>query len=242
MTTTGRTYFLSLLNKQIESSLLDSQFPAEMLQRIEGSGVVAVLILDDSADAAPLAKALLDGGVDAMELTLRTDAAIDSLRQIRAKVPEMLAGIGTVLRTDQIDQVVDAGAHFAVSPGFNPAVVRRANEAGLPFAPGVMTPSDIEAAIAMGCRELKFFPAEPSGGLPMLNSIRAPYAHLGVRFLPLGGVNAGNMESWLTNPGVFAVGGSWLTPKPSIQDCHWDEITRRAAEARQIADRVKSVK
>ncbi len=211
-----------------------------MLQRIETSGVIAVLILEDASHAVPLARALLDGGVDAMELTLRTDAAIDSLRQIREQVPDMLAGIGTVLNVDQVDQIVAAGAQFGVSPGLNPDVVRKAQAAGLPFAPGVMTPTDIEAAIQLGCRELKFFPAVPGGGLTMLNSIRAPYAHLGVRFVPLGGINTENMASWLRNPGVFAVGGSWLTPKDVIQEQNWAEITRLATEARAAADAVSA--
>jgi len=219
---------------------LDSQFPSEMLHRIERSGVIAVLILEDPADAVPLAQALIAGGVDAMELTLRTDAAIDALQQIRQQVPEMLAGMGTVLKVNQIDQIVAAGAQFAVSPGLNPDVVRKAQDAGLPFAPGVMTPTDIEVAIGLGCRELKFFPAVPSGGLAMLNSIRAPYAHLGIRFLPLGGVNADNMTAWLSNPGVVAVGGSWLTPKAVIGNQNWDEITRRASEARKIADAINA--
>lgn len=215
---------------------MESLFPAEILQRIERSGVIAVLILDDAAQAVPLARALLDGGVDAMELTLRTDAAIDALKQIREHVPEMLAGIGTALNVDQIDEIVDAGAHFAVSPGLNPDVVRKAQSAGMPFAPGVMTPTDIEQAIQLGCRELKFFPAVPGGGLPMLNSIRAPYAHLGIRFVPLGGINTDNMADWLSNDGVLAVGGSWLTPKNLIRDGQWGEITRLAAEARSVAD------
>jgi len=217
---------------------VESQFPSEMLDQIESGGVVSVLIIEEVEHAVPLAQALLAGGVNAMELTLRTDAAVEGLRQIREQVPEMLAGIGTVLNEDQIDEIVAAGAQFAVSPGLNPRVVRKAQAAGLPFAPGVMTPSDIEAAIELGCRELKFFPAEPSGGLTTLNSIRAPYAHLGVRFIPLGGVNARNMESWLQNDGVFAVGGSWLTPKDAVQSGDWNEVTRRAAEAREIADRV----
>lgn len=211
-----------------------------MLHQIERSGVISVLIIEEVSHAVPLAKALLAGGVDAMELTLRTDAAIDGLKQIREQVPEMTAGIGTVLNTGQIDEIVAAGAQFAVSPGLNPSVVKKAQDANLPFAPGVMTPSDIEAALELGCRELKFFPAMPSGGLPMLNSIRAPYAHLGVRFIPLGGVNADNMESWLSNPGVFAVGGSWLTPKDAVRAGNWEEITRRAAEARRIADSVNA--
>ena len=217
---------------------MKSQFPTDMLQAIERSGVIAVIVIDDAAHAVPLAKALMDGGVDVIELTLRTDAALGAVREIRQHVPELLTGIGTVLTTDQVEDVVAAGAHFAVSPGLNPEVVRAARQAGLPFAPGVMTPSDIEAAVQLGCRELKFFPAEPSGGLKLLNSIRAPYAHLGIRFVPLGGVNADNLTTWLSNPGVFAVGGSWLAPRDIIQNENWDEIKRRANEARRIADSV----
>lgn len=219
---------------------MESQFPETLLQRVEATGVVSVLIIDNVEHAVPLARALLAGGVNAMELTLRTAAAVESLRQIRAQVPEMIAGIGTVLTTDQVHEVAQAGAHFAVAPGLNPDVVTCAQSLGLPFAPGVMTPSDIERAVALGCRELKFFPAMPSGGLPMLNSIRAPFAHLGVRFIPLGGVNAGNMSEWLSNPGVFAVGGSWLTPKTAIAAGDWSEITRRATEAVSIANACRS--
>ncbi|MEZ6132190.1 MAG: bifunctional 4-hydroxy-2-oxoglutarate aldolase/2-dehydro-3-deoxy-phosphogluconate aldolase [Planctomycetaceae bacterium] len=219
---------------------MQSQFPAEMLQRLEHCGVVAVLIIDNAEHAVPLARALLAGGIDAMELTLRTDAAIESLKQIRRDVPEMLAGIGTVLNTQQVDEVAAAGAHFAVSPGLNKRVVQHAQQAGLPFAPGVMTPSDIEAALELGCRELKFFPAVPSGGLKLLDSLRAPYAHLGVRFVPLGGINAANMSDWLGNPGVFAVGGSWLTPREAIQSQDWTTITKLAAEARRNVDAAKA--
>jgi 2-dehydro-3-deoxyphosphogluconate aldolase/(4S)-4-hydroxy-2-oxoglutarate aldolase len=214
---------------------MDSQFPEEILERIERTKIVAVLVIDSAEDAVPLAKALLKGGVDAMELTLRTDAAIESLTRIRESVPEMLAGIGTVLTTEQVEQVKAAGAQFAVSPGLNPDVVECAQDLQLPFAPGVMTPSEIEVALELGCRELKFFPAEPSGGLKMLDSIRAPYAHLGIRFIPLGGVNTDNMLQYLKHPGVLAVGGSWLTPRDVIQSKNWDAITQRAADARQIA-------
>ena len=218
---------------------MESQFPPEILSRIEQTAVVSVLVINNPDHAVPLAKALLAGGVDVMELTLRTDSAVESLRRIRADVPEMLAGIGTVLNIDQVDEVMEAGAHFAVSPGLNPDVVERAQEIGLPFAPGVMTPSEIEVGLELGCREMKFFPAVPSGGLKMLDSIHAPYAHLGARFIPLGGINAANMELWLQHPGIFAVGGSWLTPKSAIVEGNWDEITRLAAEARSIANGVR---
>lgn len=203
-------------------------------QRITEAGVVAVLVIDREEDAVPVARALLNGGVDVMELTLRTTAAIGALRAIRAEVPEMLAGIGTVLTTDQIGQVADAGGAFAVSPGLNREVVLAASGAGLPFAPGVMTPTDIDGAVALGCEVLKFFPAGSSGGLPHLKNIAAPYAHLGLGFVPLGGVNAGNMGEYLGSDLVAAVGGSWLAPRELIGAGDWGEITRRAAEATEI--------
>jgi 2-dehydro-3-deoxyphosphogluconate aldolase/(4S)-4-hydroxy-2-oxoglutarate aldolase len=172
-----------------------------------------------------------------MELTLRTPVAIDALRAIRQEVPEMLAGIGTVLFPEQIPTLVQAGAAFGVAPGTNPRVLAAAREHGLPFAPGVVTPSDVEAALQFDCRLLKFFPAEPSGGLAYLRSLAAPFAHLNVRYLPLGGVNPANLESYLREPCVHAVGGSWLAPKDLVRAQKWSEIGRLAAEARIMIDR-----
>jgi 2-dehydro-3-deoxyphosphogluconate aldolase/(4S)-4-hydroxy-2-oxoglutarate aldolase len=217
---------------------MNSQFPSETLHHIESSGVIAVLVIDDADHAVPVAKALLAGGVTAMELTLRTPAAIDALRAVRRAVPEMLAGIGTILTIDQVDEVVGAGAAFGVSPGLNPRVVEHAKAKGLPFAPGVVTPSDIEGAVELGCRELKFFPAEASGGLPYLKNIAAPFTHLGVRFIPLGGINADNMLTYLNEEAVPAIGGSWLAPRDLIQARDWPTITARAAEARHAIDRL----
>lgn len=174
-----------------------------------------------------------------MELTLRTPAALDGLRAIREQVPEMLAGIGTILSTDQVQAVAEAGATFGVSPGTNPRVITAAQERGLPFAPGVCTPSDVEAALELGCRELKFFPAAPIGGLPYLRSMAAPYLHLGVRFVPLGGVNAGNLASYLQDPTILAVGGSWIAPRTLITAEEWQAITDLAAEARRISDQAR---
>lgn len=215
---------------------MESQFPADMLAAIERCGVIAVLVVDEVRHAVPLAKSLLAGGIDVMELTLRTPAAVDALRAIRAKVPDMTAGIGTILTPKQVREVTAAGAQFGVAPGTNPRVIAAAQDAGLPFAPGVATPSDLEAAVELGCRELKFFPAEPSGGVKYLASMKAPYAHLGVCFIPLGGIKASNMATYLDHPAVPAVGGSWLATREQIQAEDWDTITRTAAEARQICD------
>ena len=169
-------------------------FSATISQQLADTGVVAVLMIDDPADAVPVARALLAGGVNAMELTLRTPAALDALRAIRAGVPEMLAGIGTILTPEQVQDVAAAGAAFGVAPGVNRRVVMAATDLGLSFAPGVVTPSDVEAALELGCRLLKFFPAEPSGGLAYLKSLAAPFAHLGVRYVPLGWHQSGQPE------------------------------------------------
>lgn len=208
--------------------------PDSINTRVSKTGIVAVLVIDDAANAVPLAHALLAGGVDVMELTLRTDAALDSLRAIRAEVPEMLAGIGTVLTPDQAKAAHKAGAAFAVAPGFNPRVVAAAKEIGLPFAPGICTPSDIEGALEFGCNILKFFPAETSGGLAHLKNIAAPYQHLGLKYIPLGGVNASNLSAYMSSPLVAAVGGSWLAKRETIAAQDWATITATAKEARDI--------
>lgn len=204
-------------------------------QSIARGGIVAVLVIDRAEDAVPVAEALLAGGVTAMELTLRTPAALPALERIRADVPDMLAGIGTVLSPEQVRQVADSGGAFAVSPGVNPKVLAAAKDAGLPFAPGIMTPTDIESALQFGCEILKFFPAGSSGGLPHLKNIAAPYAHLGLRYIPLGGVNAGNMGEYLGAELIAAVGGSWLASRELINNGDWQQITENAREAVSIA-------
>ncbi|MCA9216853.1 MAG: bifunctional 4-hydroxy-2-oxoglutarate aldolase/2-dehydro-3-deoxy-phosphogluconate aldolase [Planctomycetales bacterium] len=218
---------------------MDSQFPSEISARIEACGVVAVLVIDDAAHAVSLAKSLLEGGIDVMELTLRTPAAIEALTTICRDVPEMLAGIGTILTKQQVVDVVEAGAKFGVAPGLNPNVVSEAQRLGLPFAPGIATPSDVESAIELGCRELKFFPAEPSGGLTYLKSLAAPYAHLGVRYVPLGGVNIDNLPTYISDANIMAVGGSWLAPRSDINSENWQVITDRASAARRAVDEAR---
>ncbi|MEC9037471.1 MAG: bifunctional 4-hydroxy-2-oxoglutarate aldolase/2-dehydro-3-deoxy-phosphogluconate aldolase [Verrucomicrobiota bacterium] len=201
--------------------------------RLTAKGVVAVLMIDRVDDAVPVAEALLRGGVDAMELTLRTEAALPALESITRSVPEMLAGIGTILKKDQVIQVQDSGAAFGVSPGTNIEVIEAAQEAGLPFAPGIMTPSDIERALPFGCEILKFFPAGSSGGIKHLKNISAPYAHLGLKYIPLGGINEGNMTDYLKEDIIAAVGGSWIASKDLIASGQWDQIASNAGSAVQ---------
>jgi 2-dehydro-3-deoxyphosphogluconate aldolase/(4S)-4-hydroxy-2-oxoglutarate aldolase len=218
---------------------VESQIPAELLERIERCGVVAVLVVDELAHAVPLARALIDGGIDAMELTLRTPVALDALEAIRAQVPDMLLGVGTVLTPEQAGEAAEAGAAFGVAPGLNPRVVRAAREVGLPFAPGVATASDLEVALELGCREVKFFPAEPTGGMAYLQSMAAPYMHLGVRFVPLGGLKPGNVREYLSSSLVLAVGGSWIASRNAIRQQDWDAIRSNAAQARAIVNSLR---
>lgn len=217
---------------------MNSQLPDLVVERLSRCGVVAVLVVDDPKQAVPLAQALLDGGIDTMELTLRTPAALDALAKIIHQVPRMLAGIGTILQPRQVQQVYDAGGAFGVAPGINPRVVEAAQNIGLPFAPGVATPADLELALELGCREVKFFPAEPLGGIKYLKSMAAPYAHLGVKFIPLGGVKQQNLDSYLSSPLVLAVGGSWLAPRDLIQSGDWIAIRQRATAAREAVDQL----
>jgi 2-dehydro-3-deoxyphosphogluconate aldolase/(4S)-4-hydroxy-2-oxoglutarate aldolase len=215
---------------------------SEVFERLGGCGVVAVLVIDRVEDAVPVAEALLSGGVSAMELTLRTPAAIGGLREIRAHTPEMLTGIGTILFRQQVIEVFEAGAAFGVSPGMSPRVVEEALAVGLPFAPGICTPSDIERALEFERRLLKFFPAEASGGLNYLQNIAAPYNHLELKYVPLGGLTQTNMGDYLRDPLVAGIGGSWLAPRDVIREKNWPAIAqaaRAAIEARDVARKAR---
>ncbi len=204
--------------------------------------VIPVVIIDDVENAVSLARALCAGGLHTMELTLRTPAAEASIAAIKKNVPEMKVGAGTVLSVEQVDRVVELGASFAVAPGLNPKVVRRAQEKGLPFAPGVMTPTDVEAALDLGCLVQKFFPASVAGGVEMLKALAGPYAHTGVKFIPLGGIYSLNMADFLAVPVVGAIGGSWLADKKMIAAKDWAGITKLAQGAVSIAAAVLAKK
>ncbi|MCB1232973.1 MAG: bifunctional 4-hydroxy-2-oxoglutarate aldolase/2-dehydro-3-deoxy-phosphogluconate aldolase [Verrucomicrobiae bacterium] len=201
-------------------------------QRFTTRKLIAVLVIDRVEDAVPVAESLLAGGVDIMELTLRTEAAIDALVAIRENVPDMVAGVGTILTKKQADLAKAAGAAFGVAPGVNREVAQHALDLGLPFAPGVMTPTDIDQCVELGCHLLKFFPAESSGGLPHLRNIAAPYQHLRVKFVPLGGINLDNLLDYLSSDLIAAVGGSWLAPRDVIASGDWKQIETNAREAR----------
>ncbi len=215
-------------------------FPDSLQARLHRSGVIAVLIIEDADTAVPLAQALLAGGVDAIELTLRTPSALESLRRIHREVPDLLLGAGTILTPQQAAEAKAAGAAFGVAPGMNPRVVDEATRIGLPFAPGVCTPTDIELAVERGCRALKLFPAEQSGGLAYLRAVAAPFSHLGVRFIPLGGITPANAETYLVEPSVLALGGSWLAPRDLVRARDWAALTELARDASELVSRTRA--
>lgn len=214
-----------------------SAFPEELLSHLEKRGVVAGFSVEKIKHAVPLAKALLAGGIDVIELTLRTPIGLDAVKLIANEVPEMVVGVGTILTPETAVAVKKAGAHFGVAPGMNPRVVKAAREAGLPFAPGICTPSDLEAAIELGCRFVKFFPAEAAGGVTYLKSMAAPYNHLGIRYFPLGGVNSENMLDYLAEDNVPTVGGTWIVAKNLVQNEDWAGIT---AAAQKVVNTLKT--
>ena len=206
-----------------------------MINRILTKRIVPVVVLDDAEFAEPLAEALLAGGLDIMEITFRTEAAEESIRRIATQFPEILLGAGTLLEKEQVQRAKDAGAVFGLAPGLNPNIISAANKIGLQFSPGVMTPSDVEMALALGCKLLKFFPAEVAGGVDMLKALSGPYGHTGVKFIPTGGVTSENIRDYLKLPIVAAIGGSWMVDKKLINEKKWGEITRITRHAIETA-------
>jgi len=199
--------------------------------------VIPVIVLQRSADAVPVAEALIEGGIPIFEITLRTEAGLPSIQEVAKTFPDALTGAGTVLNEAQARQAIDAGSRFIVSPGWDDGVVETAQAAGIPVVPGVATASEVQRAYNRGLRVLKLFPAGIAGGIPMLKALSSVYSEVG--FVPTGGVSAKNLADFLALPNVKAVGGSWLTPAKVIADGQFEEITRLSIEARKIAADVR---
>jgi 2-dehydro-3-deoxyphosphogluconate aldolase/(4S)-4-hydroxy-2-oxoglutarate aldolase len=199
---------------------------ASLLDRVP---VVPVVVVDDAARAVPLARALVAGGLPVIELTLRTPAALDAIRAIADEVPEILLGVGTVVTPGQAKQAVDAGAQFLVSPGSTPSLLGAMADTGLPFLPGTATVSEVLAVLEAGFSEMKFFPAEASGGAAFLKAVGAPVP--AARFCPTGGITAASAAAYLALPNVGCVGGSWLTPADALAAGDWARVERLAREA-----------
>ncbi len=195
----------------------------EMIKQLHLIGLIPVIKIEDPADAVPLAKALIDGGLPAAEITFRTKCAAEAIKNITEAFPEMLVGAGTVLTTEQVDAAIAAGSKFLVSPGLNPKVTAYCLSKGVPMLPGCSNPSDVEAALELGLTTVKFFPAEAAGGLKMLKAMAAPYGQL--TFMPTGGINADNLLDYLKFNKIVACGGSFMVRDDLIRDKKWDEIT-----------------
>lgn len=190
-------------------------------QRLKEIKIVPVIAINSADQALPLAKVLMENGLPCAEVTFRTEAAVESIRLMREAYPEMLIGAGTVLTAAQVDQAIDAGVDFVVSPGFNPTTVKYCQQRNMPIIPGVNNPSLVEQAMEMGLKTLKFFPAEPSGGISMLKALSAVYP---VSFMPTGGVSPSNVDDYLAIKSVVACGGTWMVPTDLMDKGDWDSI------------------
>lgn len=203
----------------------------DILKAIGDYGIVPVIKIDDVNNALPLAKALCDGGLPVAEVTFRTEAAEEAIKIISKSLPDMLVGAGTVLTTEQVDRAVSAGAKFIVSPGLNPKVVKYCVDKNIPVTPGCANPSDVEQAIELGLDVVKFFPAEAAGGIKMIKAMAAPYTKM--KFMPTGGINAKNLNDYLSFEKILACGGSWMVSDSLINAQKFDEITALTKEAVQ---------
>ncbi len=210
---------------------------SEALRKIGEIGIIPVVVLNDVKDVEPLAKALIDGGLPCAEVTFRTDAAEESIRIITRQFPELFVGAGTVLTVDQADRAIDAGAKFIVTPGFNPAVVQHCIDSGITVCPGVCTPTEIEMALGKGIDTVKFFPAEPMGGLSYIKAVAAPYTTL--KFMPTGGISVKNVRDYLAYDRILACGGSWMVKGDLIKSGSYDKITELVREAAAIVKEVR---
>ena len=210
---------------------------SEMLKKIEGFGVVPVVVLNDAKDAAPLAKALCEGGLPCAEVTFRTEAAEESIRIMATEFPEMVIGAGTVLTIDQVDRAVGAGAKFIVSPGFDPEIVDYCISKNIPVLPGCITPSEVTQAVKRGLEVVKFFPAEQFGGVSTIKALAAPYTN--TKFMPTGGVSAKNLKDYLSFKKIVACGGSWMVKGDMVAAGEFDKIKEMTAEAVQLVKDIR---
>ncbi|MGD8170307.1 bifunctional 4-hydroxy-2-oxoglutarate aldolase/2-dehydro-3-deoxy-phosphogluconate aldolase [Vibrio sp. TRT 21S02] len=197
--------------------------------------VIPVIAINHIEHAIPLGKALMDNGLPCAEITFRTECAAEAIAIMRREFPDMVIGAGTVLTNEQVDQAVEAGVDFIVSPGFNPRTVRYCLEKGVPIVPGVNNPSLVEQAMEMGLRTLKFFPAEPSGGVAMLKALSAVYP---VKFMPTGGVSINNVADYLSISSVLACGGTWMVPSQLMEEGNWQELGQLVSDAVHLAEQL----
>lgn len=209
----------------------------DLLQEFYNTGIVPVVVIDNAKDAVPLANALLEGGINIAEVTFRTDAAKDAISNISRECPDVIVGAGTVLTTQQVDEAINAGAKFIVTPGSNPKVIKYCVDNNITIIPGCANPSNVELALENGLNVVKFFPAEQAGGIKYIKAISAPYGN--VRFMPTGGINLENVENYLKEECIIACGGSWMVKKDLILKGEFDKITKMCKEAVDIVKKYR---
>jgi 2-dehydro-3-deoxyphosphogluconate aldolase/(4S)-4-hydroxy-2-oxoglutarate aldolase len=208
-----------------------------VIEKISAFGIIPVVVLEDAKDAAPLAKALVEGGLPCAEVTFRTDTAEESIKIMTSEYPDMFVGAGTVLTIEQVDRAVAAGAKFIVSPGFDPEIVDYCLSKEISVFPGCITPSEVVQAVKRGLKAVKFFPAEQFGGVAAIKAIAAPY--VGIKFMPTGGINAKNLESYLSCDKIVACGGSWMVKSDLIKEGKFNEIKAMTEEAVKLAAEIR---
>ena len=203
----------------------------DMIKTFGSAGIIPVIVIEDIDKAVPLAKALVKGGLPVLEVTFRTSCAAEAIRKIKAEVPGATLVAGTVLKLEQLAAAKAAGAEACVAPGFDPEIVKAANETGMPFCPGVATASELSQALRLGCGMVKFFPAESAGGVKYIKDLLGAFRWTGVKFMPTGGVKLANVGDYLAVPEIICCGGTWIAPKAAIASGDWAAIEKLAADA-----------
>jgi 2-dehydro-3-deoxyphosphogluconate aldolase/(4S)-4-hydroxy-2-oxoglutarate aldolase len=211
----------------------------DMINTLQGAGIVPVIVIEDEKKAVPLARALVAGGLPVIEITFRTAAAAAAIAAIRREVPEAIVGAGTILSLSQLESAKAAGAVFGVAPGFDPLIVSAAAEANFPFCPGVATASELSQALSAGCKMVKFFPAEAAGGVSMIKNLLGAFRFTGVKFMPTGGVKISNVENYLSVPEIVCCGGTWIVPNDALKRGDYAAIEALASEAASLVRKIR---
>ena len=212
----------------------------DMIETLGSAGIIPVIVIDDIEQAVPLARALVKGGLPVLEVTFRTACAAEAISKIKAEVPGAILIAGTVLKLEQLVAAKAAGAEACVAPGFDPEIVKAANALGVPFCPGVATASELSQALSLGCKMVKFFPAESAGGVKYIKDLLGAFRWTGVKIMPTGGVKLSNVGDYLAVPEIICCGGTWIAPKDAIAANDWAKIESLASDAAQLVKKIRS--
>ena len=223
----------------MSKNLLEEGAHVSIVETLGKAGVVPVIVIEKEEQAVPLARSLVKGGLPVLEVTFRTKAAAGAIAAIRREVPEAVLGAGTLLAPQMVKDAKAAGAVFGVAPGFDPAVMAAAKEAGLSMCPGIATASELSQALTAGCEMVKFFPAEAAGGVKMIKNLLGAFRFTGVKFMPTGGVNLSNVAEYLAVPEIVCCGGTWIVPKDALAAGDWAAIEKLASDAAALVREIR---